>query len=74
MENIDYFINASREAIDKLLLGDVVQVSPARFTVYNRDVNFTRAVSPCLVALAMYGIWFLVVQAAYKIVINKSRE
>lgn len=44
--------------MEKFLLGNVIQFSPTQFTMFNKDVNFTRAVYPCIIIAIAYLVWF----------------
>ena len=49
-------------------MGDVVQQSPARFTTYNKDINFTRMVYPCVIAFIAYLIFFILLTIVRKLI------
>lgn len=59
MENLDYLHAGLAGQIEGWLLGNVVQYSPPKFTTFNTDINFTRAVYPCLIINIAYTLWFL---------------
>ena len=66
MENLDYFTNEIASGIESALLGNVVQQSPPRFTTFNKDINFTRMVYPCVIIFIAYLIWFVLLTLVRK--------
>lgn len=44
------------------MLGDVIQYSPPKFLTFNKDINFTRAVYPCIIINVAYAVWFLLLK------------
>lgn len=64
MEKLDYFLPGDAAKIESFLLGNVVQHSPPQFTTFNKDINFTRMVYPCIIISLAYLAWFLLLTLA----------
>jgi hypothetical protein len=73
MQNFNYFAKSSSEAIEKFLLGNVLQLSPAKFTIFTKDINFSRAIYPSLIAIFIYLACFGILNGIRKVV-KKSVE
>jgi hypothetical protein len=68
LENLDYFTKEVAFSIESMLLGNVVQYSPPRFTSFNKDINFTRMVYPSVIILLAYLIFFLILTVVRKLI------
>lgn len=68
MENLDYLGAETAHSIEHWLLGNVIQYSPAKFTVFNRDINFTRAVYPTVIITIAYLLWFGLLNLVRKLI------
>jgi hypothetical protein len=68
IQTLNYFSSSLANFIEKLLLGNVIQQSPMRFTIFIKDINFTRAVYPSIIALLVYLIVFGVLNIIHKII------
>lgn len=62
MENLNYFQKSASESIEQWLLGNVIQASPTKFTIFSKDINFTRSVYPCIIINLVYLVWFLLLK------------
>lgn len=54
--------------MEQLLLGNVLQYSPAKFTTYNKDINFTRAIYPSVIAILVYLLAFIILNVLRKLI------
>jgi hypothetical protein len=73
MQNLDYFSREVSEKIEGWLLGNVVQGSPFKFTMFAKDINFTRSVYPSIIAILFYLVIFILLNLIRKL-INTSTK
>lgn len=53
-------------------MGNVVQVSPIRFSMFHTDINFSRAFYPIIVINIMYALWFVILVTVKRFVLKKD--
>jgi hypothetical protein len=46
----------------------VVQYSPAKFTTFTKDINFSRAIYPSIIAIVVYLLSFIILNVLRKII------
>ena len=68
IQNLNYFTTQASMHIEQLLLGNVVQISPNRFTMFMKDINFTRAIYPTVIISILYLIVYGILNAARKLI------
>lgn len=74
MENLNFFTEGAQKRIENWLLGGVVQESPIRFTEFNTDVNFSRGVYAIVAINVVFGLWFLGLMLANRLIKGKVKQ
>lgn len=57
--------------IEKSWLGNVVQNGPARFFLFNTDINFSRQFYPIIIINLAYLAWFAALVAARRFLMKR---